>query len=79
MRIANAGTICREAVCGAGFTDAVIRSFFGFHPSLNLASQNPLWKPKVPHGFSGKLRHVRWGNRLLTITSQGNGLSVIVE
>ena len=74
VRIANEGTICREAVCGAGFTDVVIRSFFGFHPSLNLGSKNPLWKPQAPRGFPGKLRHVRWGKKLLTITSDDNGL-----
>jgi hypothetical protein len=74
VRIATAGTICREAVCGADFTDVVIRSFFGFHPSLNLGDENPLWKASEPRGFSGKLLHVRWGNELLIITSGPNGL-----
>jgi len=75
VRIANAGTICREALCGADFTDVVIRAFFGFHPSLNLNSESPLWKPDEPRGFSGKLLHVRWGNALLTITSGPRGLT----
>jgi hypothetical protein len=79
VRIATAGTICREAVCGAGFADVVIRSFFGFHPSLNFSSKNPLWKPDAPRGFSGKLRHVRWGNKLYTITSGANGLTITRE
>jgi hypothetical protein len=79
VRIATAGTICREAVCGAGFADVVIRSFFGFHPNLNFASRNPLWKPDAPRGFSGKLRHVRWGTKLYTITSGANGLNIIKE
>jgi lysophospholipase L1-like esterase len=74
VRIANAGTICREAVCGADFTDVVIRAFFGFHPTLNLNSESALWKPDEPRGFSGKLRHVRWGDALLTITSGPGGL-----
>jgi len=79
VRIANAGTICREAVCGADFTDVVIRTFFGFHPSLNLDSQYPLWKANAPRGFNGLLRHVRWGNSLYTITSGPNGLTVEKE
>ncbi len=79
VRIANAGTICREAVCGADFTDVVIRSFFGFHPSLNLSSHNPLWKANAPRGFVGQLRHVRWGNGLYTITSGPHGLTMKKE
>jgi hypothetical protein len=79
VRIANAGTICREALCGADFADVVIRTFFGFHPSLNLDSENPLWKPKEPRGFSGQLLHVRWGNELLTITSGPSGLTASKE
>ena len=65
VRIANAGTICREALCGAGFTDVVIRAFFGFRPSLD--DQRMLWMPDQPRGFSGQLRHVRWGKALFTI------------
>ncbi len=79
VRIANAGTICREALCGADFTDVVIRTFFGFHPSLNFAGVNPLWKPMQPRGFSGKLLHVRWGGALLTITSGPAGLTAEKE
>jgi lysophospholipase L1-like esterase len=79
VRIANAGTICREALCGADFTDVVIRAFFGFHPSLNLDSQNPLWKANTPRGFNGQLRHVRWGNGLYVITSGPNGLTIEKE
>jgi lysophospholipase L1-like esterase len=75
VRIANAGTNCREALCGADFADVVIRTFFGFHPSLNLNGENPLWRPDEPRGFSGKLLHVRWGNALLTITSAPGGLT----
>jgi hypothetical protein len=79
VRIANAGTICREALCGADFTDVVIRAFFGFHPSLNLNSEKPLWKANEPRGFSGKLLHVRWGNALITINSGPKGLSMVRE
>ena len=79
VRIANAGTICREALCGADFTDVVIRAFFGFHPSLNLDSQDPLWKADAPRGFNGQLRHVRWVNGLYTITSGPHGLTVEKE
>jgi hypothetical protein len=73
VRIANEGTICREAVCGAGFTDVVIRAFFGFHPGLN--DQRMLWEPEQPRGFSSQLKHVRWGNTLFTINSTAAGLS----
>jgi hypothetical protein len=58
VRIANEGTICREAVCGAGFADVVIRAFFGFHPGLN--DQRMLWEPEQPRGFSSQLKHVRY-------------------
>jgi len=74
VRIATLGTIVREALCGAGFTDVVVRAFFGFHPSLNLDSKSPLWAADQPRGFSAKLQHVRWNNSLLTITSDPRGL-----
>jgi hypothetical protein len=73
VRIANAGTICREALCGAGFADVVIRAFFGFRPSLD--EQRMLWMPQQPRGFSGQLRHVRWGKALFTIRSTPTGVS----
>jgi hypothetical protein len=79
VRIATAGTICREAVCGAGFTDVMIRSFFGFHPSLNFNRENPLWEASQPRGFSSQLRHVRWKGSLITITSGARGLSARTE
>lgn len=79
VRIATAGTICREAVCGADFADVVIRSFFGFRPSLNLNGKDPLWQAGQVRGFSGKLRHVRWKNSLLTINSGPKGLTVEKE
>jgi len=79
VRIANEGTICREAVCGAGFTDVVIRTFFGFHPSLNLDAPNPLWKPKDSRGFNGILNHVRWAGASYTIVSGPDGLTLIKE
>ncbi|PWU17030.1 MAG: hypothetical protein C5B50_12120 [Verrucomicrobia bacterium] len=72
MRIANEGTICREALCGAAFTDVVTRAFFGFRPALN--NQTMLWEPAQPRGFSAKLRHVRWGDAFFTITSDPGGL-----
>lgn len=77
VRIANAGTNCREALCGAGFTDVAIRAFFGFRPGLN--DQGMLWAAEQPRGFSGKLRHVRWGNALFTITSGPGGLNIQKE
>jgi hypothetical protein len=79
IRIASAGFMTREEVCGADFTDVVIRTFFGFHPSLDLSAKNPLWKPEQPRGFSGKLVHVRWGGSLLTIISGPGGLTVEQE
>jgi len=79
VRIATAGTICREAVCGADFTDVMIRTVFGFHPTLNLNDDNPLWAADQPRGLSGKLRHVRWGKSLITITSGPKGLTARKE
>ena len=74
VRIATAGTICREALCGADFTDVMIRTIFGFHPSLNLNRENPLWAADQDRTFSAKLEHVRWGKRLVTIVSGPQGL-----
>ena len=79
VRIATAGTICREALCGADFTDVMIRTIFGFHPSLNLNNQSPLWAADQNRTFSAKLRHLRWRNSLITINSGPNGLSVEKE
>ncbi len=76
VRIATAGTICREAVCGADFTDVMIRAIFGFHPSLNLNRRNPLWAADQDRTFSAKLEHVRWGNKLIAIASGPQGLRV---
>jgi hypothetical protein len=75
VRIATAGTICREALCGADFTDVMIRTIFGFQPSLNLNANTPLWAADQSRGFNATLRHVRWENTLITITSGPNGLS----
>lgn len=75
VRIADIGTICREALCGAGFTDVFIRAFFGFRPSLNLTHEDPLWQVHQPRGFSGTLSHLRWGQELLTIHSGPEGLT----
>jgi len=57
----------------------VIRTFFGFHPSLNLDSRNPLWKAEAPRGFNGKLQHVVWADKLYTITSGPHGLTMEKE
>ena len=74
VRIATAGTICREAVCGADFTDVLIRTILGFHPSLNLNTDTPLWAADQSRGLTAKLRHVRWQHTLITITSGPEGL-----
>jgi hypothetical protein len=64
-------------LCGAGFTDVVIRAFFGFRPCLD--DQRMLWVPEQPRGFSGQLRHVRWGKAHFTIQSTPTGLSTEKE
>jgi hypothetical protein len=74
VRIATAGTICREAVCGADFTDVMIRTIFGFHPSLNLSRKSPLWATEQDRTISAKLEHVRWGKRLITIVCGPQGV-----
>jgi len=79
VRIATAGTICREAVCGADFTDVMIRTIFGFHPSLNLNRSNPLWGADQDRAFSARLEHVRCSNRLITIVSGSQGLRIEKE
>ena len=74
VRIATAGTICREALCGADFTDVMIRTILGFHPSLNLNTATPLWAADQSRGLTASLRHVRWQNDLIAITSGPDGL-----
>ena len=78
-RIATAGTICREAVCGEDFTDVMIRTIFGFHPRLNLNRPSPLWAADQVRTLFAKLEHMRWGNRLITIVSGPQGLRVEKE
>lgn len=77
VRIANAGTNCREALGGGDFAGVMIRTFFGFSPSLN--GKGLLRAPDQPRGFSGKLRHLRSGTDLVTITSGPRGLTMEKE
>jgi len=54
----------------------LIRTIFGFHPSLNVNTQSPLWAADQNRTFSGKLEYVRWGNTRITIISGPQGLKV---
>lgn len=59
--------------CGTAFTEVIIRAFFGFRPDLS-KDKPELLSPEVPRGFSGKLKHVTWHNKLYTVVSEEKGI-----
>ena len=83
---------CEEAggfnqQAGAGFTEVIIRTFFGFHgsdhghgASESDTDDSVLYEPKLARGFDGTLLHVRHRGKLFTITSNSStGLMMVQE
>jgi len=79
VRTANRGGQDANEICGTGFAEVIIRSFFGFRPDLSGAGKPVLLSPGTPRGFDGELRHVPWHGALYTITSDNRGLRVVKE
>ena len=76
VRIAK-GLNCREALCGADFTDVMIRTFFGFHPDFS--GKSLLLEPDQARGFTGELRYVRYKGALYTLRSDKQGIHMEKE
>ena len=62
------------AVCSGSYAQVVMNTFFGFRPSPD--GHTALWRPEAARGFTGKLRHVRWGSGLYTIASGEDGITI---
>lgn len=77
VRIAERDCVCREASCGGSFANAVITSFFGYRPEFE--RDKLLFSPETPRSFQGQLYHVRHKDKLYTISSTGEGLSIQQE
>lgn len=73
VRIANRGGQDFNEGCGAGFTEVIIRSFFGFRPDLSVNAPT-LLAPKTPRGFNGELRHLPFRGGLYTLKSDAQGI-----
>jgi hypothetical protein len=83
---------CEEAggfnqQAGAGFTEVIIRTIFGFHgsdhghgASESDTDDSVLYEPNLARGFNGTLLHVRHRGKLFTITSNSStGLTMVHE
>ena len=77
VRIARRGLCVRDAASGIGFANVMLREFFGFAPKF--MDDQPLDKPEMVRSINGKMHHVRYQNKLFTIISDENGLSMIEE
>ncbi len=71
----NAGlpTQTYNASNGGGFTETIIREFFGFKPDFIRGTVVPDTRPR---GFRGELLNVQGDHRLLTVHSSDEGLHV---
>lgn len=57
VRIAEREGCMKECICGAAFADVVVKTFFGFSPSLD--GKTILTDPQAPRPFTGKLLNLR--------------------
>jgi hypothetical protein len=79
VRVASRGGQDALEGCGASFADVIIRAFFGFRPDLSTENTPVLLAPQIPRGFNGELKHVPWNGQLYTVTSNKDGLQVVIE
>ena len=77
VRIAEREGCMKECVSGAAFANVVISTFFGFEPSLD--GKDILADPQTPRPFTGKLLHVSFRGKRLTIVAGEQGASAIKE
>jgi hypothetical protein len=74
VHIAMRGACMRESVGGGAFDEMIIGTLFGFRPENG--KELSLYEPHVDRGFEGQLLNVKYGRKLLDITSNSDGVSV---
>jgi hypothetical protein len=74
VRIAMRGACMRESVGGGAFAEMIISTLFGFSPTAG--QELKLVAPDTPRGFTGELRNVRYGERLVDIVSSDSGVAI---
>jgi hypothetical protein len=77
VRIAERDGCMKECISGVAFADVVISTFFGFAPSVD--GKNILTDSQTPRPFTGKLRHVSFGGKKITISTDRKGVSILKE
>jgi hypothetical protein len=73
VHIAMRGACMRESVGGGAFDEMIIGTLFGFRPQIG--KDLSLYEPQVDRGFEGQLLNVKYGDKLLDITSNIDGVS----
>ncbi|HMO16304.1 MAG TPA: hypothetical protein PKA83_19450 [Pirellulaceae bacterium] len=73
VHIAMRGACMRESVGGGAFGEMIIGTLFGFAPQVG--KELSLYEPSVDRGFEGQLLNVQYGDKLLDITSNADGVS----
>ena len=77
VRIAERDGCMKECISGVAFADVVIRTFFGFAPSMD--GKNILADPQTPRPFTGQLLHVPFRGDRFTISAGKKGISLLKE
>ncbi|GGA67248.1 hypothetical protein GCM10011507_18470 [Edaphobacter acidisoli] len=77
VRIAQREGCMRECTGGGAFAETIINTLFGYIPKLE--KKLTLLEPYTPRGFTGELRHVRFGREQFTIRSGDAGLYLRLE
>jgi hypothetical protein len=77
VRIAQRQGCMRECTGGGAFAETVLCTLFGYLPKLSGAPE--LLNADTPRGFSGELRHLRYGAQTYTIQSGDVGLRLQIE
>ena len=74
VRIAERGWHARDEMVGIGFSQVMVRCFFGFDPAVE---GGLLQQSKLPIDFSGTLKNVLYAGKYYTITCN-KGLRKII-
>ncbi len=77
VRIAQREGCMRECTGGGAFAETIINTLFGYVPALG--KQLTLFEPYTSRGFTGELRHIRFGQEQFTIRSGNAGLRLSKE
>ena len=75
VRIAERDGCMKECISGVAFADVVIKTFFGFTPSLD--GKKLLADPQVPRLFAGKLLNLSARGEKLNLTAGSFGVNPI--